>query len=184
MFLISVFNCLNIDDPNSDNYPGMRVFLEIKNPLLCVLSERIINSEQEMICLTCEIVMGYRKEKVRRIKDEIKNNYKEITKLIEEVKDKSQKERFTKKLNEDKSEIYSMKISLIDICPFISNKQDITKREKVTKPKRKLMDNFMFTYEYNIILRYIPDNQYIIQYSTAIDLNKINVKLTYKVSFK
>ena len=43
------------------------------------------------------------------------------------------------------------------------------------------MDSFMFTYEYSIILRYIPENQYIVEHNTAIDLNKINIKLTYRV---
>lgn len=159
----------------------MRVFLEIKNPLLCLLSENVTNEEQDLICLTCEIVMGYRKEKVKRIKEEIKSTYNEITKLLENIKDSTQKDKFTKKLNEDKSETYSLKISLIDICPFISNKLDILTKDKLSLPKRKLMDNFMFTYEYNIILRYIPENQYIVEYNTAIDFNKINFKLTYRV---
>ena len=159
----------------------MRVFLEIKNPLLCVLSETVRIEEQDLICLTCEIVMGYRKEKVKKIKEDIKTNYHEITKLLQTSKDQALKEKYTKKLNEDKSETYSLKISLIDICPFISNKFYISTKNKAFLPKRKLMDSFMFTYEYSIILRYIPENQYIVEHNTAIDLNKINIKLTYRV---
>lgn len=159
----------------------MRVFVEVKNPLLCLMSENVVNEEQDLICLNCEIVCGYRTEKIRRVKDELKNNYREISRLLETVKDPAQKERFTKKLIEDKNETYSLKISLIDICPFVSNRKTILEMNKIKQPRRKLMDNFMFTYEYNEILRYYPENQYIKYYNTIIDLNKINIRLTYRV---
>lgn len=170
----------NLYDPNEENNPGFRMYLEIKNPLICLLSEEISNQNQDVVCLSTEIVVGLKKEKTSKIKNELFSNYTELTNLKMFIEDECQKEHLNNAIINDKSEIWSTTVSLFDVCPFISNMKDILFTSQLTIPKRKIMDNFMLNYESKYMMQYVPPNNYVISNESKLDLNKMTIKASYR----
>jgi hypothetical protein len=170
----------NLYDPNEENNPGFRMYLEIKNPLICLLSEEISNQNQDMVCLSTEIVVGLKKEKISKIKNELLSNYTELTNLKMFIEDESQKEHLNNAIINDKSDIWTTTVSLFDVCPFISNMKDILFSSQVIIPKRKIMDNFMLNYESKYHMQYVPPNNYVISNDSKLDLNKMIIKASYR----
>jgi hypothetical protein len=170
----------NLYDSNEENNPGMKVYLEIKNPLLCLLSDDISNQDQDMICLSTEIVIGLKREKLAKIKSELFYNYTELTNLKLFVNDDAQKESLEKTLLNDKSDTYSLTVSLMEVCPFITSMKDVLFSELLVIPKRKITDNFFFIYDSKYQMQYIPPNNYVISYDCKMEINKVNIKASYR----
>jgi hypothetical protein len=158
----------------------MKVYLEMKQTLICFLSEEINNSEQELICITCEIAYNYWRYRIRESKNTLRRS---TISLKEEMRNiiEDEKEIYLKKINEDRKTIYSMKISCMEICPFICKKKHIGSSGFKGKDKRKLVEEFMVTYEFNTVLKYILKNSYLIFYEYFIDFSKIYSNLSYYV---
>ena len=158
----------------------MKVYLEMKQTLICFLSEEINNPEQELICITCEIAYNYWRHRIRESKNTLRRST--IT-LKEEMKStlEDEKEMYLMKINEDRKTIYSMKISCMEICPFICKKKHIGNSDFHVNDKRKLVEEFMITYEYNTVLKYILKNSYLISYEYFLDFSKIYSNLSFNV---
>lgn len=60
---------------NEDKNPGMFLKLFIQNPKLCILTDEVINEEQDIICLTSDIVIEMKTEKIISIKKQLFEKY-------------------------------------------------------------------------------------------------------------
>lgn len=174
----------NAYDSNEENVPEMRVYLEIKNPLLCVLTDNMLNSEQDLICLTSEIVCGYRRSKISQVKKRLKDYYKELSSLRVHVDDNDERRKLDNAIINDKSDIYSLTVSLFEINPFICKLKDVMNNDNDAKfnkiQKRKIMENFMLNYDSKTLMQFVPPNNYIISNENKFDLNKMTIKASYK----
>ena len=45
-------------DPNEENAPPLSFVLDIKRPLICLLSDTLSHKDQHMLCLTSEVIIG------------------------------------------------------------------------------------------------------------------------------
>jgi len=159
----------------------MRVYIEIKNPLLCFLSDNLLNYDQDLFCLSSEIVIGLKRERISRVKAELVKSFKELTMMKETVIDQAQKDELAMSIKNEKADTYSMTISLFDVCPFICNMNDVIKKYSFTIPKRKIMDNFILQYESKYLLQCANAYTFIISNANKLDLNKTTIKCTYRV---
>jgi len=161
----------------------MKVYIEIKNPLLCFLSDNLLNYDQDLFCLSSEIVIGFKRERISKVKQELVQNFKDLTLLKEQVTDQAQKEELANSIKNEKQDTYSMTVSLFDVCPFICNMNDVIKKYSFTIPKRKIMDNFILQYESKYFLQCANAYTFIISNANKLDLMKTTIKCTYRVKY-
>ena len=171
----------NLYDPNDENNPGFNFHVQLKHPMICFFTDSISNIDQELICITSEVSVGIKNEKISKIKKELIEKYTDNINLLKILSDKSQKKSLQDYINNDCSYNYIMTCSLDDISPFFCEYKDITHGEKeLIISKRKIMDNFDFKYEYKIKMVYKPDNQFLSTNLENIDLSKMAVKASYR----
>jgi len=171
----------NLYEENEENYPGMRLFLEIKNPIISLLSDKIEVKNQDVICLSTDVIFGLKMEKIARVKSELLENHKTIHSLMGFAKYSDEKEKLEKNINEDKLFIYSMNVSLFDIYPYIISFAEFNNSDtnNILK-RRKIIDNFIFIYDYQTFLKFIPLDNFIIFDESKIDVNKLCIKASYR----
>jgi hypothetical protein len=170
-------------DFDEDNYPGMRVYLEVKNPLITLLSETMTNHDQDVICLSTDLVFLYKKEKIIRARKELYNNFINLMgqlKLNPKNTSENEKILLEKDINSDLKEIYNLSVWLYDICPYVCNLNDIITMQRDQLPRRKLMNLFNLHYENKTVLQYNHPNNYIQSFRSNVDINQITVKLSYR----
>ena len=92
---------------------------------MCIHSDKKSNEEKELICFTLDVILGYRKEKILRIKEELKRELRETLEAINKTQDPEKKDKFLKKISDINNEIYSVKLSLFDFCPFTCNQSEL-----------------------------------------------------------
>lgn len=170
-------------DFDEDNYPGMRVYLEVKNPLISLLSETMTNHDQDVICLSTDLVFLYKKEKIIRARKELYDNFINLMSQLKlNTKNSSEKEKILleKDINSDLKDIYNLSVWLYDICPYVCNLNDILNMQRDQMPRRKLMNLFNLHYENKTVLQYNHPNNYIQSFKSNVDINQITVKLSYR----
>ena len=91
-------NLPNLFEDNEENFPAFKFEVEFLNPLICLLSDSIKNSEQEMYCIKSEIKFFIHKEKVSDLKKLMKKEQKVYEYAISTTKDE--------KKNQLENEIY------------------------------------------------------------------------------
>jgi len=171
----------NLYEENEENYPGMRLFLEIKNPMISILSDNTNVKNQDALCLSTDLVLGLKIEKICKIKAEVQEAHNTLDSLIKMVDDKDEKEKLIKNLNEDKGLIYSMNLTLFDVCPFIINYSELLNASPNSiKKKRKIINNFMLIYEYQTFIKLIPQENFILFHESKIEINKLCLKASYR----
>ena len=178
---MTVISIINIDSSDPQIVPGLRLILELRNTLFCLQSDKKSDEEKELICFTLEFILGYRKEKISRIKEKLLREFNEINESFNKIQDPEKKDNYYKRLFDIKDEIYSFKLSLFDICPFTCNRIEL-KSNILDIKRRKLMDKFTLIVEYNTILKYTQEDKFFVLYSLYSDISKINLKLTYRVN--
>jgi len=158
----------------------MRVLIEIRKPIISLLSETISNHSQDLITLSTDFVLVYQREKVQNVKEELKKGYNLLKKEIAKNEITSKEKKFIEnKIYDDKMNTISINVWLYDICPFICSLEEFHEKD-ITIPKRKIMNLFDFNYESKTIMQYLDPNNYIITYDSFIDIKKIVVKLSYR----
>jgi hypothetical protein len=169
-------------DPNEDNQPAMRVYLEIRKPLISILTETMINHDQDVICLSTDLVLLYKKEKISRARKDLYKNYCYYYNKLSTCNEKDKK-LLEKDIFSDSKDIYLLTVWLYDICPYVCNLNDILNLQKVSNfvfPKRKLMNYFNFNFENKTVLQYSHPHNYIQSFKTHMDINRITLKISYR----
>jgi len=151
-------NLPNDYSSNEEDLPGYSFLLEIKKPLISMLSTNLSIKEQENLCLTSEIIIGMNKEKISEIKNKIYNNIKN-----------------GESSNDNCFDIYSINVSFFDIYPYISQLNNEGKR------KRKIIDNFLLSYETKQTIQIVdPENKnYLIKTNSNLNIEKISIRSSY-----
>lgn len=198
----------NFYDPNEDNYPGYKFYLEINNPLIAFLTSNSSSNSnsnsynnytrnstnsgqnynnnknffthlsQKAICISTDIVLGYKKQKIKTAKEELQGNLIELTKLKQTVNDKEQIEYLERAINEDKSDIYNFSITFNQLSPFICDKEILFTDIEI--PKRKIIDSFNLKYHSNYYIKRINDDNYYVVFNSGVDIKKFTMKISYK----
>jgi len=113
-------------DPNEDNYPGIKVVLDIKNSIICMLSDNLSNINQNLICFSSNFYYEYVKKKILSVKKELKHNFNQINELLNNKKlDDTDQVELNKVMANDKGFIYRMYVNLTDVSPFICCLKDL-----------------------------------------------------------
>ena len=149
----------NLFDPEEDNRPGMKIFIKLKHPIICFLTDDITNKDQELICITSEVTFGIKNDKMSLIKEELINKYNELLNklgIIDNENDKNEIEKEIKKLYKVNNMI---KCTLYDVCPFICDYKNLDNKnnENLFISKRKIMNDFDFSYISQYIINFIPE---------------------------
>ena len=148
--------------------------------MLCLQSDNKNNHEKELICFKLDLILGYRKEKILRIKDDLIQEFNSKNDELKKIEDSEKKDKLLEKISNISNEIYSIKLSLFDVCPFTCNQIEL-RNNVIDLNERKLMDKFNIIFEYNTLLKYHNEN-FSVFYSIYSDVTKINLKLTYRVN--
>ena len=190
------YNPTSKDIPNDyeddeENLPSLSLFAEIKKPLICLLSDSINNTEQDMICLTTEVIVGMTYERISKIKEQLRLRYKEYEDEVNST-DKSDidKERLRKEIEKDHGYISSINVSLLEIFPFMIKMKDVfspnynelfdNNKHNNKTSLRKLTENFKFSYENKLQIQYVSNPRFV-----QTNLDKINIdKITFKISYR
>jgi hypothetical protein len=167
----------NLFDPNEDNYPGMRVNLVLRKPVVSVLTDIMQNYDQDVICLTSDISMLYKKEKIINAKKELISNYRVLNNELQNTRDRILLE---KDIANDYKDTYIMSISLYEICCFVCNLKDIIASNLNIISKRKLTNTFVFSYENKTLIHYYHPDTFIQSFRSLIEIKKITMKLSYR----
>ena len=173
----------NLFDPDEDNKPGMKIFIKLKHPIICFLTDDITNKDQELICITSEVTFGIKNDKMSIIKDELIDKYTELFNKLENIKDEVEKNKIEddiKKLHKINNYI---KCTLYDICPFICDYKNLDNKynENLFVSKRKIMNDFDFSYISQYIINFIPEeNKFMFKNIQDISFTNINVKASYR----
>ena len=160
----------------------MRVYIEIKKPIISLLSETISNYNQDIISLTTDLVLLYNRKKIISVKKELKKTYFVLKDNISATKDKTSKEKkiIENEIYDDKTYTTTMNIWLYDICPFVCSLEDVIYSKIITFPKRKIMNNFNFNYNTKTIMQYLDPNNYVITYNSSMEIKHIVLKISYR----
>jgi vacuolar protein sorting-associated protein 13A/C len=167
----------NLFDPNEDNYPGMRVNLVLKKPVVSVLTDIMQNYDQDVICLTSDISMLYKKEKIINAKKELISNFRILNKELENTRDRNLLE---KDIANDFKDTYVMNISLYEICCFVCTLNDIITSNLNIISKRKITNTFVFSYENKTLIHYYHPDTFIQSFRSLMEIKKITMKLSYR----
>ena len=173
----------NLFDPDEDNRPGLKMYIKLNNPIICFLTDDISNKEQELICITSEVTFGIKNDKMSIIKDDLINKYYDLfNELQEDIKEeqKSKIENEIKSLHKINNII---KCTLFDVCPFICDYKDLDNKsnQNLFVSKRKIMNDFIFSYISEYIISYNPeDNNFLFKNLQNIEFTNINIKASYR----
>ena len=151
--------------------------------LICFLSESIDNPDQDIICITCEIIFNYCRNKIRETKDSLRSSTLTLKEKVRSTMiDKNQRESYVSKIEYDQKEIYSMKICCLQVCPFICKKKFIIAKNPESFFKRKLVEEFSIVFEYNTAIKFITNNSYLLVYEYIFDFKNIYSNLAFNVN--
>ena len=141
-------NLPNLFEENEDNFPAMKFEVEFLNPLICLLSDSLKNSEQEMYCIKTEIKFYINKEKVSDLKKIMKKELKTYEHAIKTLKEKPGSEKIIQSLEKKMRErtSWKMKFTINEISPFICRLEQVLWSENIFIAKRKLINNFNLSY--------------------------------------
>lgn len=160
----------------------MRVLIEIRKPIISLLSDTISNHKQDLISLSTDLVLLYDRKKIQSVKKELKNNYENFKKnLSEKEKNLSSKEKIKieNEKYDDSIDTVSINIWLYDICPFICKLEEFYQKN-LSIPKRKIMNLFDFNYENKTKMQYSDPNNFVVTYFTMIVLPNMVMKISYR----
>ena len=176
-------NLPNLFEDNEENFPAYKFDDEIQNPLICLLSDSIMNLEQEMYCIKSEIKFFIHKEKISNLKKKIKKEIKIYEHAINSVKNKSNDEKTIKALEKKMKErtSYKMKVIINDVSPFVCKLEQVLSSEKIFIAKRKITNAFNLSYSQKTKLTY--DNAtdvFLEKNKNLFKISKINANLSFK----
>ena len=173
----------NLFDPDEDNRPGMKIFVKLKHPIICFLTDDISNKDQELICIKSEVTFGMKNDKISIMKEELVNKYNELINKLNHITDKNEKDQTENQIKELHAINNIMKCTIFDICPFICDYKNLDNKnnENLFVSKRKIMNDFDFSYISEYIINFKPEeNIFIFKNLQDIEFTNINVKASYR----
>ena len=147
----------NLYEDNEENWPGMDVKIYIKNPMLCILTDTIDNLEQDLICLTSDLIVEIKYNKISKIKNYLLENFDEIKAKEELLRNKKTENEKNQSKNQSDQEdiiktldktafIYYLDVKLLKVCPFIIKLSEFLFYQFHFKNERKIIDDFNLSY--------------------------------------
>ena len=173
----------NLFDDDEENSPGIKLNVEFKNTLICLLSDSLKNLEQEMYCIQSEIKFYLNKEKVTELKHLIKNEQKVYELAIKKAKNTNKDEKAIKALEKKMQErtSYKMKFTINDISPFICKLEQVLWDESIYIAKRRLTNKFNLSYSNKSKLIYDNSNgKFMEKNKNSMKISKISANLSFK----
>ena len=173
----------NLFDPDEDNKPGMKIYIKLKHPIICFLTDDITNKDQELICITSEVSFGIKNDKMSIMKKELIKKYNELFNKLKELSDLTEKNNIENELKKLHSVNNIIKCTMFDICPFICEYKNLDNKnnENLFVNKRKIMNDFDFSYVSEYIINYLPEeNKFKFENLQDIKFTNINVKASYR----
>ena len=174
----------NLFDPDEDNRPGNKLYIKLNNPIICFLTDDISNKEQELICITSEVTFGIKNVKMNTMKDELVGKYYELFNELEQAKNEEEKNKIENELKSLHTVNNIIKCDLSDVCPFICDYKDLDNKnnQNLFVSKRKIMNDFVFSYISEYIISYNPEeNTFLFKNLQNIILfTDINIKASYR----
>ena len=101
-------NLPNLFEANEDYFPAYKLDIEVQNPLICLLSDSIMNSNQEMYCIKSEFKFFIHKEKVCDLKKKIIKEFPKYELAVKKIQNTTKEEKIIKSLqkkNEGKKKL-------------------------------------------------------------------------------
>ena len=172
-------NLPNLFEDNEENFPAFKFEVEFLNPLICLLSDSIKNSEQEMYCIKSEIKFFIHKEKVSDLKKLMKKEQKVYEYAISTTKDEKILASLEKLMKERTS--WKMKFIINEISPFICKLEQVLYSENIFIAKRKLTNKFSLSYSSKTKLSLDASNGIFMEKNkNLLKISKINANLSFK----
>jgi hypothetical protein len=136
------------------------------------------NYDQDIICLSTDISLLYKTEKIRLAKEELIANYN----ILSANKPEKEEDRILleKDIANDSKDTYVLNISIYDINCVVCSLKDIMSSRFIIFPKRKLSNSFNFSYENKYFLQYYHPDTFIQSFKSTMSLKKITMKISYK----
>ena len=173
----------NFFEDNEEKFPAIKFEVEFSKPLICLLSDSLKNSEQEMFCIESEIKFYLHKEKISDLKKKIKQNQKLYEVTIKSLKDRPDKEKIIQNIDKKMKEKTSWKMKFIinEISPFICKLEQVLWSEKIFISNRKLINKFDLSYSNKTKLTYDSSNGLFMEkYKNLLKISKISANLSFK----
>ena len=173
----------NLFDPDEDNKPGMTIYIKLKHPIICFLTDDISNKDQELICITSEVTFGIKNDKMSIIKEKLINKYNEMINKLKNTTDIIERTNIEKDIQNLHEVNNIIKCSMFNICPFICDYKNLDNKnyENLFVSKRKIMNDFDFTYITEYIINFMPEeNKFIFKNLQDILFTNINIKASYR----
>ena len=161
----------------------IQIFIKLNHPIIFFLTDDISNKDQELICITSEVTFGIRNDKISLIKDKIINKYNELIDKLKNITDITEREKIEKEIKEIHEVNNIIKCSMFDICPFICDYKNLDNKnyENLFVSKRKIMNDFDFTYITEYIINFLPEqNKFNFKNLQNILFTNINIKASYR----
>ena len=176
-------NLPNLFEDNEDNFPAFKFDVEIQNPLICLLSDSIMNSEQEMYCIKSEIKFFIHKEKISNLKKKVRKDLKSYEYAIKKIQNTTNDQKIIKSLEKKMRErtSWKMKVTINDISPFICKLEQVLSSENIFIAKRKITNIFNLSYSSKTKLIY--DNLsdiFLEKNKNLFKVSKINANMSFK----
>ena len=143
-----------------------------------MLTDNFANKNQDLICLTSEISLGYVQENLCRAKKTLKEDYYELKRILE-VSEEEKANKIKEKMSENEFIIYSFHTSFFNLKPFITNKEELFNEQQFEIPNRLLMQNFAIEYSTKTILKFIEPSSFFVTNQSTLNLNKIKLKISF-----
>ena len=174
-------------DPNQDNSPGMRLLLELKNPFICFPSDN--DMEDKILALKSEIIIIYEKMKLKTLKDELKQTFKDTQSQREALKlnpNETKQEEIDIKQKEIQKIKDMLKKTIMHTSITIFNSQFLLTTidaiyNKTFGLNRKIIENSLIQINLRTYLEIENDTVYVMTNETRVELEKTSVMITYKV---
>ena len=175
-------NLPNLFEENEENFPAIKFEVEFLNPLICLLSDSLKNSEQEMYCIKTEIKFYLNKEKVSDLKKIMKKEQKTYEHAIKTLKEKPGSEKIIQSLEKKMRErtSWKMKFTINEISPFICRLEQVLWSENIFIAKRKLINNFNLSYSNKTKLTFDSSNgMFMEKNKNLLKISKIIANLSF-----
>ncbi len=170
----------NFYDSNDENYPGYKFYIEFNNSIICFFTDQITNEEQEIVCITSDFKFEIMNEKVSRVKQILLDKFLELKNSKQFITDKNKFNSINKEIQNLKLQTWYLKFHLFNISPFVCIYKDVIENNDLITYKRKIMEEFNFSYESYVNLSYNEnDSNFYIDYSENINMNKMSIKASY-----
>ncbi len=182
---LPVYNPNSIDLPNQydinrDNPYQLKFNLEREEFLIALLSDSFENSNQEVLCFYSNFNINYNKDKMKMVKQQAESLFKDRLLVAQLAQLEEEKIKANRNLENCKVNLVKTNINFGRIKAFALNINGLNKSKLI--PSRLIFKEDNINLEYNMNLKFIMDNTYMLSSEILVDLKEIDFRVTYRVS--